>query len=367
MDEEDETRSENSSLNHTSIALEEERLQYVMSEKVIGDIKEFLRIMLGTIIRFYSPVIRFEELNEMKEDLIETTTSLIVNGKVYLIVFSFCQLETLDKQKRLVAKYKEFLHIKPEELGIDRFFTLNSNSSIRDVREELIEKRKKQARKILVSINETNESEEYTKSLESPERRSTQSTQVVPSEPLEIQEEVPSEESIEGRLRSTPYRQVTLELRNIKNQQNPIKKLRVIHNLSESIKRSIDNFWEGLEVNESQLTIDADQLLSIFIYVAARAKVVDIFAHIKFISEFTTSYVKNINLGYYLSTLEIALSHLVEMNKRQLMLVLGDRGRRQSIVDEARASFAQNSMRMSFLDQGDPFVEFSVTDTMLVN
>ena len=71
-------------------ALEEEKVHYVMSEKVIGDLKEFLRIMLGTIIRFYTPVIKFEELSEMKEDLIETTTSLIVNGKVYHIVFSFC-------------------------------------------------------------------------------------------------------------------------------------------------------------------------------------------------------------------------------------------------------------------------------------
>ena len=175
-DEEDDNQSVDTSNNHSSLALDEERLQYVMSEKVIGDLKEFLRIMLGTIIRFYSPVLRFEELNEMKEDLIETTTSLLVNGKVYLIVFSFCQLETLDKQKRLVSKYKEFLHIRPEELGIDRYFTLNATSCIKEVRDDLLQERKKQARKILVSINETNESEEYNKSLDSPDRRTINST-----------------------------------------------------------------------------------------------------------------------------------------------------------------------------------------------
>ena len=141
-------------------ALEEEKVHYVMSEKVIGDLKEFLRIMLGTIIRFYTPVVKFEELNEMKEDLIETTTSLIVNGKVYHIVFSFCQLETLDKQKKLIAKYKEFLHIRPEELGIDSFFTLNNASCIKEVRSTLIEKKHesaKEQRPQLFSINGTNE------------------------------------------------------------------------------------------------------------------------------------------------------------------------------------------------------------------
>jgi hypothetical protein len=43
--------------------------------KAIDDIKAFLKISLGTLLRFYNAAIPFEMLNEMKEDLIEAVSN----------------------------------------------------------------------------------------------------------------------------------------------------------------------------------------------------------------------------------------------------------------------------------------------------
>jgi len=44
----------------------------------------------------------------------------------------------------------------------------------------------------------------------------------------------------------------------------------------------------------------------LYIYIALKAKVPEIFAHLKFINEFATETLKHSKLGYYTSTLEVA-------------------------------------------------------------
>lgn len=39
-------------------------------------------MLYGALIRFYIPVMRYDDLNEMKEDLIELLTSLTVRGEL---------------------------------------------------------------------------------------------------------------------------------------------------------------------------------------------------------------------------------------------------------------------------------------------
>ncbi len=42
--------------------------------------KKFIGVLYGTFVRFYIPVMRFEDLHEMREDIIELITSLTVKG-----------------------------------------------------------------------------------------------------------------------------------------------------------------------------------------------------------------------------------------------------------------------------------------------
>ena len=52
------------------------------AEIVLSEVKKLICILYGTLIRFYTPVLKFEDMHEMREDLIELLTSLTVRGEM---------------------------------------------------------------------------------------------------------------------------------------------------------------------------------------------------------------------------------------------------------------------------------------------
>ena len=58
---------------------------------------------------------------------------------------------------------------------------------------------------------------------------------------------------------------------------------------------------------ENKLTIDADTLLGVVIYMVLKTGKEDIYAHLKLAKQFSTSGVKQGRLGYLCSTYEVAI------------------------------------------------------------
>jgi hypothetical protein len=56
--------------------------------------------------------------------------------------------------------------------------------------------------------------------------------------------------------------------------------------------------------------LDGDQLLMLYVYIAAKSKLDSIFAHLQFCKEFSTPFIKQTRFGYCLTTLEVALTLL---------------------------------------------------------
>ena len=54
-------------------------LEAIYGEIVLSEVQQFILILYPTLLRFYLPIIQIELLDEMREDLIEMTTSLVVN------------------------------------------------------------------------------------------------------------------------------------------------------------------------------------------------------------------------------------------------------------------------------------------------
>ena len=67
-----------------------------MAEEAIGEVKQFLCIMYGSCIRFYSTVLNNELLDLMKEDLIETLTSIVFSRAFSKLLIAFCRVSTKD-------------------------------------------------------------------------------------------------------------------------------------------------------------------------------------------------------------------------------------------------------------------------------
>ena len=113
------------------------------AEVVIAEVKKLVCMLYGTLIRFYVPVMSYTDLHDMREDLIEMITSLTVRGELGRIILQLCRIGTRDNEAMLSARFQELKSIKPELIGVDRFFTLNDTSKLLDIFSEQEEANKK--------------------------------------------------------------------------------------------------------------------------------------------------------------------------------------------------------------------------------
>jgi hypothetical protein len=80
------------------------------------------------------------------------------------------------------------------------------------------------------------------------------------------------------RLNQKPYFDAIVHMLKITEFNAPIEKIRCIANVSRLIVKSINRFWKGLRIKKDKLTIDGDTLLMIYIFINAKAKILDMFA-----------------------------------------------------------------------------------------
>ena len=109
-------------------------------------------------------------------------------------------------------------------------------------------------------------------------------------------------------------------LQRIQGANEPLAKARCVSEMSSEIVKSITAFWSGVTVNEDQITIAADSLILVYIYIIIQAHILDIFAQIRFINEFLTPPIKSSKLGYCITTLEIAAAHINSLSKEELLI-----------------------------------------------
>ena len=90
--------------------------------------------------------------------------------------------------------------------------------------------------------------------------------------------------------------------------------MRVIAQSSSLIVACVDKFWEDVVYKldrKKDLTLDADSLLMIFIYVTFKAEISQMYAHLKLANQFATPSLKQSKLGYYTSTMEVSLEQVI--------------------------------------------------------
>lgn len=69
-----------------------------LSDKVLGDVKKFIAIMLFSIVRFYMVSLNFETYLKdlLQEEFMAYVTKRVLSGNVYKIALSMCRYETMN-------------------------------------------------------------------------------------------------------------------------------------------------------------------------------------------------------------------------------------------------------------------------------
>ena len=115
-----------------------------------------------------------------------------------------------------------------------------------------------------------------------------------------------------GDFISLPYETAIQLLKQIQKYKSPFEKMLIFASLGNEIKNCIDDFWKDMEdyIKPDLLGVEAEQLMTIFIYIIAKAKIKDIVVHCRLIQLFTTSMTKSSMIGYYYSNAEASVTFI---------------------------------------------------------
>ena len=111
-------------------------------------------------------------------------------------------------------------------------------------------------------------------------------------------------------------------MKNIKKYKGPLEKMTIISLTSVIIKDCVDGFWRQKckkQLPEKFLNIDADELLSIYLYIIYNMnKDFDsIISEFDFIQNFITQATKGSIIGYYFTTITICINFILEAQTKE--------------------------------------------------
>ena len=117
----------------------------------------------------------------------------------------------------------------------------------------------------------------------------------------------------ENNENNIPYYEEMKYIQTIKDYNFPLDKLTIIALTSVIITKSVDNFWKGINIKNPKkfLNIDADELLSIYLYIIYNINLPSIYTELDFINYFTGSITKQSMIGYYYTTIEGCLNFIM--------------------------------------------------------
>mmetsp|Transcript_24289 Transcript_24289/g.37497 ORF Transcript_24289/g.37497 Transcript_24289/m.37497 type:complete len:91 (+) Transcript_24289:2264-2536(+) len=89
--------------------------------------------MYGTCVRFYNSLLDQDDLDQIKEDIIERiTTMLFYNEGLTELILTFCELITKEDEHTFEERLKEAqdVDLKPSDLNVSKYFNLDKKSNI---------------------------------------------------------------------------------------------------------------------------------------------------------------------------------------------------------------------------------------------
>lgn len=109
-----------------------------------------------------------------------------------------------------------------------------------------------------------------------------------------------------------PYETAIQLLKQIEKYKAPFEKMLIFASLSNEIKNCIDDYWKDMEdyIKNDLLGVEAEQLMTIFVYIISKAQIEDILVHCKLIQLFTTTMTKSSMIGYYYSNAEASVNYI---------------------------------------------------------
>jgi hypothetical protein len=321
------------------------------ADDIINRLQDFITIMQNVIKLFYSRSISYSFFKDEKDEFLNLVCFFIFNSeKIYTKFFRLFELMNMDKASLLKDKLELLGDLQPEEMGIKDKFCLNekTNNFIKTLKEKKKDSKSNDDKNTLSynfngeekniediafsnsSLNNKKDDIIDTNIINKDNDNTirTDSNMINNQEPLKISSDsgklylFTKRFSImsEGKDYSKePYGQAIEFLKKIIDFKVPLEKLIIIASISSLITECVNNYWKKVEklIQPSMLNIDADELMTIFMYIVYKCNMPSLFVHADFIKYFTSPTTKSTMIGYYYTTLQGCLDFLLQIKNKQ--------------------------------------------------
>jgi hypothetical protein len=124
---------------------------------------------------------------------------------------------------------------------------------------------------------------------------------------------LPKMPGLSNNFQKEPYIDAINYLKQIDTYKVPLEKLIVIALISVIITDCVDKYWDPIrkDLSPKFLNIDADELMSIYLYITYNMDLPSIYTELDFINYFTGSITKQSMIGYYYTTIEGCLNFIM--------------------------------------------------------
>lgn len=164
---------------------------------------------------------------------------------------------------------------------------------------------------------------------------------------LTLNDQYIKEAKASGKLPIPYYSAINL-LKNIKNYKTPFEKIVILAALSDQVMESVSTFWSSMQnyVKNTFLNIEADEIMSIFVFIVIKSQMPELVIESKIISNFTTPSTRAFNIAYNSTLMEASLETITKMeNTKEL-------SNKENQLKEVRKSIAAlTTQRLSRLSR----------------
>lgn len=343
--------------------------------QVIKDIQSFIDTTSISLKLFYSKSINYQLFISEKDEFINLISYfLFKENDFYNNIFNLFELSNIEKYKKLRDKKNSLGELSTKDAGINQKFRLDENNK-KNIDVHSNEKKEKpgiiqyferidEFKERYASFNEkiSKESSNFSKQKfdftysfdynnkknkiknnknkeKSIQRSNTITTykefsEIINKNNTTLKEKLeadmdnnpstidfPEIKDSKNEL-NIPYGEAIYYFKNIKDYNVPLDKLTIIALVSVIITDCIDEFWktEMENLDTKFLKVDADELISIYLYIIYNLDLPSLYTQLDFIEHFTGSITKQSMIGYYFTSVVGSLEFIMSSDKKEDLL-----------------------------------------------
>ena len=320
---------------------------------ILTQIQKFIEIMQIVLKLFYSRSVNYRNFVDETDEIINLITNIFFNiGDIYKLIMELLKILNKEKILKLEKQLQNFRDLAPQDFGIAYKFCLNENTDnliVKFIKEYKINIENLKLNNNILNLLKKEENFDDSKSFNNSNLNLNDiddmddninistvkkklrvgsigscctfnvNTKVLFLEDIEndFNIKIPRNETDINNIKNQnnePYFSAIKYLKHINDYKMPLEKLAIIAVVSSIIIDCVNNYWNKVEnyLDYKFLKIDADELVSIYLYIVYKLDMPYIFIQMDFIKYFTTSATKNSIIGYYFTAVEGCLDYILD-------------------------------------------------------